>query len=106
MKTKTINQIGIVIGGESVISLWGGGEGTIKMDETFIPNDKISKQNILRCVNDGGFGCESIDSSDIDIYIKFDNGCREYDRTIYVNHPLHTQFFLGWMELNEQGIKC
>lgn len=105
MKSKTINQTGIVVKGTATLNLWGGGQGDIQMDETYLPNDKITPKNILRCVNDGGFGCQSIESADIEIYIKYDNGCTEYDRSIYVDHPIHVSYFLGWRELREQGVK-
>jgi hypothetical protein len=107
MKSKTINQIGIVIGGEATLSLWGGGTGTIEMEKYFLPNEHVSKDNILRCVNDNGFGCENIDSAEIDIYIKYDNGSTEIERTFYDVHcKHHTHLFLGWAELRRRGIKC
>jgi hypothetical protein len=104
-KTKTITQVGIVVSGETLIHMWGGGKGEITMRKTFIPNDKITKDNILRCVNDGGFGCESIERAFVIISIKYDNGSDEFDREFIVDHPLHTKLFLGWNELNKQGIK-
>ena len=85
MKTKTITQIGIVIGGEVVINHWGGGKGIVCMDTTFIQNIKITKDNILRCINDAQFGCESIESAIVNIYTRFDNGSTEFDRTIEIN---------------------
>jgi hypothetical protein len=105
-KVKSITQIGIVVSGTCVIHMWGGGKGVMNMHETFIPYEKISKDNILRCVNDGGFGCESIESARIDISIKYDNRSEEYNRTIEANSPHHTKHFLGWKELREQGINC
>ena len=105
MRTKTIKQTGFSIQGKALLNLWGGGSGEIVMNPTFLPFDKTTPKNILRCVNDGSFGCQSIESADIIIYIKYDNGNIEYDRTIYVEHPIHTQHFLGWKELQEQGIE-
>lgn len=106
MKQKLINQIGFSIKGNATLNLWGGGTGDIEMEEYFLPLDKTTPKNILRCVNDNGFGCESIKEAEIDIYIKYDNGSKEYDRTIYANSPVHSAYFLGWRELREQGIKC
>ncbi len=105
MKQKTIKQIGIVVKGEAVIVLWGGGKGTVKMDRTFIPNGKITHTNIMRCVNDGGFGCESIESASIEIQIKYDNGSTEFERDIELDHPIQRKHFLGWAELAKIGIK-
>lgn len=106
MKSKTITQTGIIVSGEALINVWGGGKGTIQMESYFLPLDKITPKNILRCVNDGGFGCESIESAEIDIYIIYDNGSKEIDRTLWVDSPIHTAYFLGWKELREQGIEC
>lgn len=104
MKTKTIKQIGITVGGDATLRLWGGDEGTITMKNYFLPNGKITPKNILRCVNDNGFGCESIIDATIDIYIKYDNGSQEYDRTLSDFNKAQTMYFLGWNELREQGI--
>lgn len=104
MKTRTIKQIGFLIQGKSVINLWGGGSCEIEMSSTFLPYNKATPKNILRCVNDGGFGCESIQEAEIDIYIKYDNCSIEYERTIYATHPIHSVYFFGWKELQEQGI--
>lgn len=88
-KTKTIYQTGITIKGSALIHLWGGGTGHIAMTSKFIPLDKISKDNIQGCVNDGRFGCESIEEAEIDIYIKYDNGSIEYERTLF-SGPIHS----------------
>jgi len=56
-KTITLEQTGIVIQGIALLNLWGGGQGEIIMDEKRIPLNKVSKENILRCVNDARFGC-------------------------------------------------
>lgn len=105
MRTKTIKQTGFVISGTAGIKLWDGSVGFISMEEYFLPYHKATPKNILRCVNDNGFGCESIKEAEIDIYIKYDNGSAEYDRTLCTDHPIHAQHFLGWRELRKQGIK-
>jgi len=106
MKELNIKQIGISVEGEALINLWGGGQGTISMDRTFLPLDKATKTNILRCVNDGGFGCESIESAEIDIYDVYEHHIAKiYNRTIFTSCRHHTKYFLGWRELSEQGIK-
>lgn len=103
MKTKTITQTGILVKGQAFLNLWGGGQASIEMSPVFIPNKNISGNNILRAVNDAGFGCENIYDAEIDIYIKFDNGSVEYDRTI-LNNSRYSNLFLGWKKLQEQGI--
>ena len=89
MKTVTLKQVGYLVGGESVINLWGGGSGSIQMDSTFIPLGKMNKSNLLGCINDGGFGCESIDSADIYVYDKYEGGHKIFNRIIYVDHKNH-----------------
>jgi hypothetical protein len=84
MRTKRIRQIGIVVGGEALINCWGGGQGIIEMDKKFIPNGQITHNRILNAINDGQFGCESIECATVDLYIKYDNCSLEYDRTIQV----------------------
>ena len=105
MRTKTIKQTGFVIGGDAIVVLWDGTRNLTKMMKTYLPYHKATPKNILRCVNDSGFGCQSIQRAYVDIYVKYDNGSEEYDRTIYADHPIHTQHFLGWGELRKQGIK-
>lgn len=93
-RKKTIYQTGITINGTALINLWGGGQVEVIMDEKYIPNEKISKENILRCINDGKFGCESIESADVDIYITYEQGfANEYDRTIHVENPRYQKFY-------------
>jgi hypothetical protein len=105
MRTKTITQTGYVITGTAKLLLWGGGTGEIEMSKQFIPIEKFNKTNMLRSINDGGFGCEKILSADIDIYIRYNDGSQEFDRTIYdVDSKHHTTHFLGWQELKKQGI--
>jgi hypothetical protein len=94
MKEKKIKQTGITIQEIALLNLWGGGQGEIMMDEKYIPNDKISKENILRCINDGQFGCKSIEWADVDIYINYENGfALEYNRTIRVENKNYQQFY-------------
>jgi len=104
MKTKTVKQIGIVVEGYVQVSLWGGGEGGLDMKPQFLPIEKATKDNILRSVNDGGFGVQSIDAAEIEIYDKYEGGLLEYNRTISVSNPIHNQLFNGWAELAKQGI--
>ncbi len=105
MKQKLITQIGIIVSGKSLLNLWQPGQGEIMMERRFLPYDKITKDNILRCVNDAGFGCQSIEKAEIDIYIRYDNGSDEYDRTIYSGR-VHQHLFNGYKELRQQGVQC
>jgi hypothetical protein len=106
MKAITLKQTGITVKGIATLHFWGGGEGTIEMQSTFLPIGKVTKDNILRCVNDNGFGCEAIISAEIEIYDQYEGNYQEFNRTIIAEHPIHSKLFLGWRELKEQGIKC
>ena len=64
------------------------------MTAQFLTLKKATKDNILRCINDGGFGCESVEEADIDIYAVYDNGYKVYDRTIHIDSPIHTKLFM------------
>lgn len=111
MKKKiTSVLIGIMVRGTSEINLWGGGTGEMDMEETFIPADKVSKDNIMRCVNDGQFGCESIESAYVSIYAvyKSESGAktRVRDRTIYIDSELaklHQDKFCRGIQVGEDA---
>jgi len=79
-----LKQVGYLIEGEAMVNLWGGGSGTIPMDRSRIPLGKMCKDNLLRCVNDGQFGCESFQWADVMIYDLFEDGYKKYNRTIHV----------------------
>lgn len=84
--TKESTIDGYEVRGESIINLWGGGQGVMEMINTFIPIDmSITKEKILGCVNDGGFGCESIESAELDIYTCYNDGARLFNRSIFVD---------------------
>ena len=104
MKSITLNLIGVSISGTVTLNLWGGGQGEIEMYRSFLATDKATKDNILRCVNDGGFGCESIASANIEISYCYTGGMLEYNRTVFTDSIHHSSLFLGWRELNNQGI--
>ena len=64
----TLNHVGYSIEGEAILNLWGGGQGTIEMNTIRINKDELTVENILSAINDGQFGCESIDFATVDIY--------------------------------------
>jgi len=84
MKQVTLNQIGYEIRGTSTLKLWGGGEGEIKMDTSHIVKLPLTKEKLLRCVNDGQFGCESIEEANIHIFDLYENGYVEHNRDVIV----------------------
>lgn len=72
----TLKQIGYVVSGTATINLWGGGKGDIDMKPTRIT--ELTTENVLRAINDNGFGCESFDSADVVICTDFGYNLQEY----------------------------
>lgn len=87
MKTKTLKQKGWIVAGTAVLHLWGGGTGEIQMNETFVPLGQMSKDNLMRCINDGRFGCMQILSAYVEIYDAYENGYREFNRFLNIDNP-------------------
>ena len=83
MKTVTLKHVGYKIEGNAQIELWGGGYGGITMDSNTIKGN-VTKTKILGCINDGQFGCVSIEEAKVDIYDLYENGYTEYNRTITI----------------------
>ncbi len=102
-KTETHILVGHRVGGYATLNMWGGGQGSIEMDKTFIPiQHPLTKETILGCVNDGQFGCESLASAEIDIYEVWNAGSFKYDdleREIILDakqcRKYHKLFFRG-----------
>lgn len=84
MKTVKLKQIGYRIGGISLINMWGGGQGEIEMDSEDIIGT-ILKDKIIKCVNDGRFGCESIESANVNIFDLFEGDYTEFNRMVFLN---------------------
>ena len=72
----TLKQVGYVVKGEAELNLWGGGTGSICMEERRI--DELTTENVIRSINDSQFGCESYAGAEVDIYILYERGVREY----------------------------
>jgi hypothetical protein len=71
---KVCKLVGFKITGTAIINVWGGEKGEIEMNSSFyevtpvknvIP--KLTDIQIKEAINDGGFGCESIESALINI---------------------------------------
>ena len=86
-KTVTLRQRGWIVTGLAQIHFWMGGQGEIVMDEQFVPLGQMTRDNLHRCINDGRFGCESVESAELHIFDAFENGYREFNRTLVVSQP-------------------
>ena len=71
-----LNQIGYRVKGEAELNLWGGGTGSIAMEHRDI--DELTVENVLKEINDNGFGCESYAGAEVDIYTLYERGVEEY----------------------------
>jgi len=69
---KSLNFSHFICKGTAQITLWGGDQGTITMD-SFRISEGYTDADLKACLNDGGFGCESIDGAVIDIYAVYSN---------------------------------
>jgi hypothetical protein len=84
MESITLKKIGYRIEGYAVISLWGGGVVKVKMDDNFIPLGKMTAENLYRCINDGRYGCESIDEAHVDIFDAYEQDFHKWNRKVIV----------------------
>ena len=73
-KEITLKQIGWQISGVANINLWGGGSGEIDMKSSFIRLRELTYSKFLSCINDGGFGCESINDAEVCVEEVYSNG--------------------------------
>jgi hypothetical protein len=73
MKSVQLKQIGWLIKGTAIINYWGGGQGVVTMQPQKIIGSILTKEYLLGAVNDGGFGCISIESAEIDVYELYEN---------------------------------
>lgn len=81
-RVAKLNQIGWYFDGEAVINFWGGGQGSVYMTPWTLL-DKFSEEEMMKGINDGQFGCESIESADVSIYRLYENRYKEFEETYY-----------------------
>ena len=96
MRQKVLKQKGIAVGGNMIVSTWNGDDVEVIMNLRYLPMDEVSKDNIIKACNDGGYGAASINNARIDIFIWYDAGkgrapFLEYERCYRTDHPLHLQ---------------
>lgn len=73
-KTETTKLVAVKVTGQAFLHMWGGGDGDIEMKPVYLKPEKATKDNILRCVNDNGFGVESIYEACLLLEAVYDNG--------------------------------
>ena len=80
IKSITLKHVGRHCRGTATLNLWGGGVGTVDMDSW--ETEKGSRKEIVKGVNDGQFGCESIQSATVEVFDLYEGGHKVYDGTI------------------------
>ena len=105
IKTKTVELVGYRITGEVRVNMWGGGRGRIDMEQMFLEVKHFSKDNIMRCVNDHGFGVESIYEAWICIDEIYESGAiGKSIELLEVKDEYNTSLFNGWKHLRSIGV--
>ena len=89
MRTLTLNQIGYLVTGTTTLNLWGGGTGDISMKP--IELKELNTVEVLKAINDNGFGCESYDSAYVDIYRLYENNVTRH----YVSVDFNSEDLVG-----------
>lgn len=83
-KEINLKLVGYKVDGIALINLWDGTQGRIDMTSHAIMQQKApTKKQVTGKINDGGFGCESIEEADVDVYAVYGNGYEEYINTFH-----------------------
>jgi len=88
----TLEATSFEVTGTVELNLWGGGQGTIDMTPVRVPlNTYIDKGSVAQYINDGGFGCESIDYANVHVSIVYGEQYRQrFVSFIYFTDELAT----------------
>ena len=79
MKTITLKQVGWYFEGEVVMDMWGGGQRSVCM-KPWRTTGEFSEEEMMCGINDGQFGCESIDSAIVQAYRLYEGGYKEFEQ--------------------------
>jgi hypothetical protein len=82
MKSKTLKWQGFYISGVADLTLWGGGKGSIEMKSFTCQHIKEAREKL----NDAGFGVEKINGAICDVFRFYENGFKEYARTVKIGN--------------------
>lgn len=82
--TVEANHIGYEIHCDITITLWGGGKGKLHIKKIFIPYGEFTKERFLKSIHDDGFGCESINTFNAEIFNVYE--IKEFDNNIILNY--------------------
>lgn len=76
----TLLQNGYYVRGTATINLWGGGTGEMEMQPVHL--ETLSTENVLRAINDNGFGCESYDKVEATILLYYGYGVFDFFKKV------------------------
>ena len=79
-KSITLKHVGFRCSGAATINLWGMGQSIVNMDSWDITIDDT--QSIINGINDGQFGCKSVESATVAIYDLYEQNFTKYNRSI------------------------
>lgn len=83
MESVTLKQIGYRFAGTAMLNLWGGSQGAIDM-KLWTTQGEFDRKKMIEGINDGEFGCESIEFAEVFVEKLFENGYTEHDTMIIV----------------------
>lgn len=81
LKQLTLNFSGFHIQGTADVTLWGGGKACIQMSPFKVKS--LETEEILKGINDAGFGVESINGAACDVFENFE-GHLVFQKTLVV----------------------
>ena len=76
----TLKHIGYRCKGFATINLHGAGQGNIQMDDW--DTEKGDRDSILKGVNDGQFGCESIEKAIVNVFNLYEHNVTIFSSTV------------------------
>jgi len=95
-----LDLVGYEICGVAKITTWYGHKGEIEMNcQQLIGKDRITKDDIIPCINDAGFGAQSIDGAHVSIYALYGDMRKEPS---LVNHA---RKFVSSIEIKEDEVR-
>jgi len=79
-----LKLVGYKVTGTALINLWDGTQGTVDMTPHVIKQQKTpTKKQITGKINDGEYGCESIEEADVNVYAVYGSGYEEFINTYH-----------------------
>jgi len=81
MKKAELNHVGYKIEGKAKVNLYGGGQCVVHMTKEYI-HGQITKDALLKCINDGGFGCVCIESAELVVSDLYEKNFAVFNRNI------------------------